>query len=789
MSKYLCSILFFVYIFQISFAQERSSDTNISGHVICKGEHIPFANIYLKGTAFGGTTDESGHYRLINLPEGTFTVGVRVLGYTHEEKSVSLVKGETIQLNFELSEDALGLEEIVVTGDRNEKPRKESSVIVNSLSNKYFKQTQSVNLSEGLNFVTGLRTENNCSNCGFSQVRMNGLEGSYSQILINSQPIFSGLAGVYGLELIPAAMIERVEVIRGGGSTLYGSNAIAGTINLILRDPVNNNYEFGFQDGIIGMGVSDSGTPANDLIIDFNSSAVSVDNQTGMAIYGYYRKRKPFDVNNDSFSDLVSIDNNTLGARIFHRFGHRSKISLDFFNIKEDRRGGDKFEYPLHETTIAEAVEHSITTTALSFTKFMREIDLLSVYVSGQRVYRNSYYGANSSLSDYGTTKDFTLYAGIQYKANFSNHNFIVGFENKTNWLIDNKLGYTDLDSSLITGQIIHINNSVIAHQSLNTYGNYLQYEIKVGDFSVISGIRFDIYQVSDLMQESESNANTEGCVFSPRLNMLYNISNNSQLRLNYSKGYRAPQIFDEDLHIETSASRKVLHHNSPDLTQESSHSLMFSLDLSHKAGNMQESLLIESFYTVLINPFANNIGDPNSDGTVLYTRVNDENGASVYGLNLEWKLIPFSDLIMKTAYTIQRSQFKKVREFDERNFLHTPNMYGFISLNWKLNKSFEISGTSTFTGKMLVPYFGPLAEDPAIGELHETPIFFDSSAKIQYNKKINGATIQFFTGVKNIFNAYQSDIEVGLNRDPGYVYGPGIPRMIYFGIRLGNQL
>lgn len=499
MLKYIFSALILIYIVQISSAQKHPTDTNITGHVVCNGEHVPFANIYLRGTAYGGTTDESGHYRLINLPEGSYTIGVRVLGCTREEKSVSLIKGKTIEINFELYEDALGLEEVVITGDRNEKPRKESSIIVNSLSSKYFKQTQSVNLAEGLNFVTGLRTENNCANCGFSQVRMNGLEGSYSQILINSQPIFSGLAGVYGLELIPAAMIERVEVTRGGGSTLYGSNAIAGTINIILKDPINNVYEFGVQDGIIGVGMTDAGRPANDLIVDFNSSAVSVDNQTGMSIYGYFRKREDFDANNDGFSDLVLLDNNTLGARLFHRFGHRSKLSMDFFNIKEERRGGDKLDYPVHEANIAEAVDHSITTTALSFTKFTREIDLLSVYVSGQRVKRDSYYGANSSLSDYGRTSDFTLNGGAQYKADFDNHTLILGLENRVNWLIDNKLGYTDLDSSIISGQIIHIDNAIIAHQSLSTYGNYFQHEFKAKKFSIISGLRYDVYNVSDL--------------------------------------------------------------------------------------------------------------------------------------------------------------------------------------------------------------------------------------------------------------------------------------------------
>lgn len=153
---------------------------------------------------------------------------------------ILIKKGETKEVNFELVKDALGLEEVVITGDRNATNRVESSTIVNTITPKLFARTQSVTLSEGLNFSPGLRMENNCQNCGFSQVRMNGMEGPYSQILINSRPIFSGLAGVYGLELIPSSMVERVEVVRGGGSALYGSNAIAGTINLILKDPINN---------------------------------------------------------------------------------------------------------------------------------------------------------------------------------------------------------------------------------------------------------------------------------------------------------------------------------------------------------------------------------------------------------------------------------------------------------------------------------------------------------------------------------------------------------------------
>ena len=95
-------------------------------------------------------------------------------------------------------------------------------------------------MAEGLNYSPGLRIEDNCQNCGFTQIRMNGLQSHYTQILINSRPVFSDLAAVYGIELIPANMIERVEVVRGGGSAMYGSNAIAGVINIITKENKNS---------------------------------------------------------------------------------------------------------------------------------------------------------------------------------------------------------------------------------------------------------------------------------------------------------------------------------------------------------------------------------------------------------------------------------------------------------------------------------------------------------------------------------------------------------------------
>lgn len=770
-----------------SFAQHKKTDANIYGHVLAEGEHLPFATISIIGTTIGTTTDETGHFQIINLPVGTLKVKAQSLGYKPQVVEIKIIKGESKEVHFELERDVLGLAEVVVTGDRNETNRIEASTIVNTLSSKLFAATQSTTLSESLHFAPGLRMETNCQNCGFSQVRMNGMEGPYSQVLINSRPIFSGLAGVYGLELMPANMIERVEVLRGGGSALYGSNAIAGTINLILKDPVNNSYEFGANTSLIGIGIDDAGNPGEDYNSTMNTSLVSSDGKTGLAVYGYYRDRSPFDANNDSYSELPSLKNTTVGTRLFHRFSTRSKLALDFFNIKENRRGGNKHKAVEHEADIAESLRHDITTGALTFDQFFREKDMWSIYISGQKVDRDSYYGAKQSLKDYGKTEGFSYTAGTQYNAFFNNSNIVFGIENVNEWLKDEKLGYLDHENAVMgikNGKpyivsIPHTENTLVADQKKNTLGIFSQYEIKFNQLNLSFGARFDHYSVRD----NDSGDKTSGNVFSPRVTAKYDIFEFLQARASYSKGYRAPQIFDEDLHIEASGSRKVIHRNGKNLKQETSHSYMASLDFNKKIGNTFIGLLMEGFYTKLENPFAKIPGETNAEGTVIYTRVNAKKGATIKGLNLEMNVVPSQKVSLKGGFTIQNSRYKEGQEFNEKKFVRTPEKYGYFTMEWKPSKKFAISSTGNYTGSMLVPYHG------TVSELRKSNSFIEFSMKFRYNIKLNGAKLQLYTGMKNIFNAYQDDFDEGIDRDAGYIYGPQNPRTIYFGIKIGNLL
>lgn len=215
----------------------------ISGHVLVKGseENIPYATVLIVGSGQGTVSNEEGQFEFKNLPAGKYTLRVSAVGYKTQEKAIEVNKDFTAVVHFQMEEESFMTDEVVVSANRNEVSRKAAPVVVNVMSAKLFEMVNSTDLAKTLNYQSGLRVENNCQNCGFPQVRINGLEGPYSQILINSRPVISALSGVYGLEQIPVNMIERVEVVRGGGSALFGANAVGGTINIIPKTPLTTH--------------------------------------------------------------------------------------------------------------------------------------------------------------------------------------------------------------------------------------------------------------------------------------------------------------------------------------------------------------------------------------------------------------------------------------------------------------------------------------------------------------------------------------------------------------------
>ena len=325
-------------------APRKSTDANLFGHVVDREthEHIPYASVAVVGTAFGTTTDASGHYFLKNLPVGELTLEVRALGYASGRMTVALERGETRELNFEVAQSGISMDEVVVSASRSETLRREAPALVSVLNAGLFERANASCLAQGLSFQPGVRVEDDCQNCGFTQVRINGLDGHYSQILVDSHPVFSSLTGVYGLEQIPANMIERVEVLRGGGSALYGSSAIGGTINIITREPTRSSAQLSHTLTSLG------GSNSYDNNTMLNASIVSESGRAGISVFGQSRHRSGYDHDGDGFTELPVISSQSVGMRSFFRTGAYSRITAQYHHIDEYRRGGDLLKQSGH---------------------------------------------------------------------------------------------------------------------------------------------------------------------------------------------------------------------------------------------------------------------------------------------------------------------------------------------------------------------------------------------------------------------------------------------------------
>ena len=422
----------------------KNTDAHIYGHVIDKatGEHLPYVFIMLKGTTIGVSTEHSGHYMIRNIPEGKFVVEASAIGYKAQSFELNVKGGRSYEVNFMLEEDHVQLDGVIVSATRSETTRRMSPTLVNVVGMDIYNKTNSTTVAQGLAFQPGVRVENNCQNCGFQQVRINGLDGQYTQILIDSRPIFSALAGVYGIEQLPANMVDRVEVMRGGGSALFGSSAIAGTINIITKEPTRNSASISHTLTSIGLSSALHNTT------DINASIVSDDNKLGLAVFGQNTSKDAWDANGDGFTELSKISGQTIGFRGYIKTSLYSKLTLEYHHLEEFRRGGDNLNLPPHEAMIAEQTKHGINTGGLKYDWFSpNQKHRLNVFTSMQHINRDSYYGAGMDPNAYGNTTDLTWVAGAQYVYKFAKCLFMpadltVGLEYNEDYLRDNMWGY-----------------------------------------------------------------------------------------------------------------------------------------------------------------------------------------------------------------------------------------------------------------------------------------------------------------------------------------------------------
>ena len=679
------------------------------------------------------------------------------VGYKTASQEITLKDAVSLEVNFYVEEDNVMLDGVVVSANRSETTRMMAPTLVNVVEMATYDKVNATSLSQGLVFQPGVRVENNCQNCSYQQVRINGLDGPYTQILIDSRPIFSALAGVYGIEQLPANMVDRVEVMRGGGSALFGSSAIAGTINIITKEPVRNSASISHTTRSI------NGTSAFDHNTSLNASIVTEDNKMGLAVFGQNRQKDGYDHDGDGFTELTEMSGQTLGMRGYVKTGLYSKLTAEYHHLQEYRRGGDNLHLPPHEVMIAEQVRHSINTGSLKYDWFSPdERHRFNVFASLQHINRESYYGAGMDPNAYGETMDLTWVAGGQYVYKFENCLFMpadltAGLEYNQDHLQDNMWGY-----DRVTDQVVRIGSA------------YLQNEWKNTRWSFLLGGRLDKHNLMD------------GVIFSPRANLRFNPTEKINLRASYSYGFRAPQAFDEDLHIDNVGGIVSMIRLADDLKVEKSQSVSVSADMYAQWGDWQGNLLVEGFYTDLSDVFAlTEIGV--EDGVLIKERRN-ESGARVFGGNLEGKLAYRSIWQIQAGMTLQKSDYKEAHAWAEdvdavTTMFRTPNLYGYFVTSYNPLKQLMLSLSGTYTGRMLVEHHAGWID---ANRTERTPDFFDMNFKAAYDFRLHGnIKLQLNAGVQNIFNAFQRDFDQGPDRDSGYIYGPSAPRSFYLGIRL----
>ena len=741
-------------------AGAQHTDSHIHGHVIDSntGEHLPYMVVVIKGTTIGVTTESTGHYMIRNAPEGTFTIEVSAVGYKTQSHEIEIRRGRSYEVNFSLEEDHIQIDGVIVSATRSETTRKMSPTLVNVAGMDVYDRSNCTTVAQGLAFQPGVRVENNCQNCGFQQVRINGLDGQYTQILIDSRPIFSALAGVYGIEQLPANMVDRVEVMRGGGSALFGSSAVAGTINIITKEPVRNSAAISNVTTLIG------GSSAVHNTTDINASIVSEDNKLGLAVFGQNTAKDAWDANADGFTELSKISGQTVGFRGYVKTGLYSKITAEYHHLEEFRRGGNNIDLPPHEAMIAEQTGHGINTGGLKFDWFSKDQKhRLNVFASLQHISRDSYYGAGMDPNAYGKTTDLTWVGGAQYvfkagRCLFMPSDLTVGLEYNEDYLRDNMWGY-----DRVTDQTVRIASA------------YAQNEWKNEKWGILIGGRLDKHNLID------------GVIFSPRANLRYNPSENVNLRASYSYGFRAPQAFDEDLHIDNVGGTVSMIRLAEDLTVEKSQSVSVSADLYHRWGDWQGNVLVEGFFTDLDDVFALRELGFNDEGILIKERHN-ESGARVFGGNLEGKIAWKDVFQLQAGVTLQNSRYKEARSWSDdveatRRMFRTPDLHGYMTASYNPMKNLTLALTGTYTGSMLVEHHAGMLESNVTVETRD---FWDMGFKAAYDFKVyRSFSLQLNAGVQNMFNSFQNDFDSGADRDSGYIYGPTLPRNFFFGIKL----
>ena len=517
------------------------------------GSPVAFANIGIPETGSGTYTDERGHFQ-IEVGNKEAVIEVSAIGFFRLSSPLNELAGFPSDIDITLRESQLELNQVVVTGNMKQTFLKESPVKVEVLTSTFLKKTPSNNIIEAIQTVNGVQEQVNCGVCGTNDIHINGMEGPYTLMLIDGMPIMSSLASVYGFNGIPTAMVDRIEIIKGPSSTLYGTEAVGGGINILTKSPefaprlMVNTYLSSHLEWNLDLG-----------------SAVRINDKVDMSlgINTYYNQYR-FDENNDDFTDIPLNKRLTIYNKWVIRREDFETTSFAFRYYTEDRFGST-MQWQQQDRGSNSVYGESIRTNRFEFIgSYQVPIRALPLKINYSLTWhdQDSYYGD----SNYGA-EQFVFFSNFTWDREIGRHDLLAGVTLRNDIYRDNTPAQTD--------------------DNRWTPGVFFQDEWDFTKSStLLSGIRFDFHD-------------SHGVIISPRINYKQMLGQYTSLRVNLGTGFRRVNLFTED-HAALTGSREVIIAN--ELQPESSYNINLNLNHIFILGQSTGTLDLDMFYTYFNN-------------------------------------------------------------------------------------------------------------------------------------------------------------------------------------------
>jgi outer membrane receptor for ferrienterochelin and colicins len=737
-------LLLIVLIPVLCFSQNGS----IKGVVNDGKEPIPFANIGLVGTSFGVASDVNGKYELKAIPAGKYTLQMSTIGFKNYRKSILVIAEETLIVNSTLEKTAAKLDEFVVTGTLKEVSIMESAVPIKVYKPAYFLKNPTPALFEALQLVNGVRPQINCSVCNTGDVHINGMEGPYTMITIDGMPIVGGLSTVYGLNGIPNSMIGQMEVVKGPASTLFGSEAVGGLINVITKSPEETPR----------LSVDVFGTSWGEINTDVGMMFQPSKKLTSSLGVSYFNYSNPIDNNGDNFTDLTLQDR----ISIFNKWSLKRKndraFSMAFRYIYEDRWGGEMQWNPEHrggDSIYGESIYTSRYEMIGKYQLPVKERIMMSFSFSNHD--QNSVYGD----VPYNAIQKIA-FGQLYWDKKLDVHDILVGAAYRYNY-------YDDDTPATQTGDSLSLdNNPDIAYLP----GFFIQDAISLNEkHKVLLGARYDY-------------DNRHGNIFTPRFNYKWSPNASNTIRLSTGTGYRVVNLFTED-HAATTGARDIVINGT--LNPETSYNanLNYQRFITTKFGfiNFDASL----FYTYFTNKITPDY--ETNPQQIIYENIDGHaisQGAS-FDLNINFS-IPLNLKIGATFIDVYEMNADENGALRREKQLLTENVSATYSATYKFRKhNIKID----YSGNLYGPMKLPLVENDVRAEYSD----WYSIQNIQLTKTFK-KNWEVYGGVKNLLNFTPPDNSILRANDPfdknvdspdnpsGYTFDPSYVYAAFQGVR-----